>query len=236
MTDSLNTYPTDQSTWFEVSIDETSLWYWPFIQIDWNYKIDTEAGVDGGIIEASYDDGQTWKNVFSDPEFEPFVVGDFETDTLFNGQIGLTGVADWQWMAVCWGTFNGDLPLNPESIKVRITFVSDSIDTQQDGLMLDDIQVITQVIGSTSNQTIKPISVFPNPTTDLLFFDLEELNEEAITIQVYDNMGQLVQTKALNPFMEERPYISVKDLRVGNYSVLVRSEEVVFRTRFVKKE
>ena len=65
MTDSVDMYPTNQSTWFEFTLDENTLLFWPYIQIDWDYKIDVEDGVDGCIIENSYDDGQTWLNVFS---------------------------------------------------------------------------------------------------------------------------------------------------------------------------
>ena len=113
MTDSVDMYPTNQSTWFEFTLDENTLLFWPYIQIDWDYKIDVEDGVDGCIIENSYDDGQTWLNVFSDPNFKPFVVGSFVTDTLFNGQIGLTGIGDWQWMAICWGTYTCLLYTSP---------------------------------------------------------------------------------------------------------------------------
>ncbi len=235
MTDSINNYPINQSASFELSINESTLFDFPYIQIDWNYKLDTEDGVDGGLIETSYDGGQTWTNVFTDPEFRPFIVGDFATDTLFNGQVGLTGVADWSWMAICWGTYFGELPILNDDIKVRFTFVSDSIDTQQEGWMLDDFQTQVQVIGSTFNQEIIPITVFPNPTTDLLFFNLEEGREETKIIEIYDNIGQLVFTKELNPFMERRPSISVKNLRLGNYNILVRSREKIFGSKFVKR-
>jgi len=236
MTDSLNNYPIDQSTWIEFTIDEQTLLTWPYIQIEWTYKIDVEEGVDGGIIETSYDNGLTWKNVFSDPEFRPFVVGDYETDTLFNGQVGVTGVADWNWMAVCWGTYEGQLPDNPASIKVRYTFVSDSIDTQQEGWMLDDIFVRVGVIGNTTNQKINPISVHPNPTSDRLFLDLEGIEVNNISIQIYNTAGQLVHSKDLEVFMDSRPSISVAGLENGRYTLFINSEELVMRSTFLKME
>ena len=138
-------------------------------------------------------------------------------------------------MAICWGTYFGELPIINEDIKVRFTFISDSIDTQQEGWMLDDFQTQIQIIGSTSSLEIIPITVFPNPTTDLLFFNIEEGREETKIIEIYDNLGQLVQKTELNPFMEQEPSTSVKDLRLGTYNILIRSGEEVFGSRFVKR-
>ena len=48
-----------------------------------------EDGVDGGIIEASYDHGKIWLNVLGDTIFRPLVVGQLDWDTLFNHQVGV---------------------------------------------------------------------------------------------------------------------------------------------------
>lgn len=235
MTDSLNTYPINQTTWFEVEVNEFTLWSWPEIQLEWYYKADLEQGIDGGIIETSYDDGLTWKNVFSDPDFLPEMVGSFEIDTLFNGQVGITGVtSDWNWMAICWGNFIGELPINPSSIKVRYTFVSDSNDTQQDGWMMDNFTTQSEIIGSTTSQNAQLIKAFPNPTTDALYFDSDEFNQTDLKVHIYNNAGQLVEYQKLNTVVGGNPFIFTNHLDLGMYNVVIETEEVIFRTSFVK--
>ena len=94
LTDTLNSYPPNTSSTFILEIDEDVLFGFPFIQVEWQQKFDVEIGVDGGIVEASYDGGVTWQNVLSDTVYRPFVVGSYQIDPLFNGEIGFTGMLD----------------------------------------------------------------------------------------------------------------------------------------------
>ena len=237
LTDSVNTYPIDQSTWFEIELDDNTTYSWPFIQIGWQYKADMEQGVDGGIIEASYDNGQTYRNIFSDPDFVPEIVGSFETDTLFNGEVGITGTTDdWQWMAICWGTYNGTLPIAPDFIQIRYTFVSDSTDTQQEGWMMDNFITEIAVVGSTTNRVVQPMKVFPNPTVDALYFELDEINDPNAKIMVYNNAGQLVIKEKLDLRSMVRQSISTKNLPAGMYKVLIETEDDTFQASFVKSK
>lgn len=236
VTDSLNSYPIGQSRWFELELNQNTTWSWPYIQIEWFYKADMEEGVDGGIIETSYDDGQSWKNIFSDPDFRPTLVGDYNIDTLFNGQIGITGTTDWSWMAICWGTYEGELPDYPNNIKIRYTFVSDSTDTQQEGWMLDNFLSIVEIIGSTSDETPESFLIYPNPTTDDLYFDLSELNQNEASLYIYNDKGLLVGREEFNGLSVETSFISTAHLPSGKYTALLKSGDSVFRSSFMKME
>ena len=238
MTDTLSAYPIDTDASFIVEIKNLSMNYWPYIQLEWFYKMDFEDGVDGGIIEVSYDLGQTWSNIFTDTIYRPEIVGAYPWKTLHNHQAGLTGTSELSWMGICWGTAIGTPPSNNlEEVHVRFTMSSDSIDTQQEGWLIDNLNVPTLVIGSTSNRiSFKKMSVYPNPGIDEIELNLTEVINEDVDIYIYDNLGKLVYSKKTPMFGEISHKVNVSNLQQGTYYVIVKGEEVQYHQKFVKLE
>lgn len=237
ISDSIETYGVNMKSTFIVRMNEFSVWGFPYIQLEWMQKTDFEDGVDGGVIETSYDDGLTWSNVFDDPNFRPFVVGSFLSDSLHTDQMGITGVTDWSWVAICWGTNTGTPPENLYEILVRFTLVSDSVDTNQEGWMIDNMAVYGGIIGSVDEQAlINPISIYPNPTSDFVNIDLTELNGRNAIIEIFDSTGSRLHSDYISLAGTESYTLDVNDYMSGVYFVMLRVDGKLHQQKFIKEE
>ncbi len=236
VTDVFNTYPPYHSSSFHVDFSEISLQTFPFIQISWQQKLDFESGADGAMIELSYDGGETWSNVFTDPVYRPFVVGlyDIEVDTLSNGEVGMTGTSDWEFIAVCWGQFEGTQPDFVDQLRVRFTMISDENDTQQDGWMIDNINMQIDILGVVTDDLVrKEIKVYPNPVEDNLMLEFEEMISPDSKIEIYDLSGKKHQSET--PYLVNGTHTTyVGNLIPGIYQVMVKNEEGIYYQKFVK--
>jgi len=130
-------------------------------------KYDFEKNVDGSLLETSHDNGQTWQNIIFDPVItenlrEEYYTFYKSTDTIssFGGQPGFTGkFLSGGYSEICWfdeGFF--------DTMLVRFTFASDSVDSGNEGWLLDDFNfgiIIEDYIKLHAD--IPVIQAFPNP-------------------------------------------------------------------------
>ncbi len=79
---------------------------------------------------------------------------------------------------------------------------------------------------------IKEISIYPNPVKEKLYIQLEEISNDPLTIQIYDQMGKLVYTNEINP-NSDRFDISVNNLVSGAYTLLMFNTEKGFQSKFI---
>lgn len=80
------------------------------------------------------------------------------------------------------------------------------------GFDLDAVGVIHQLTTSIEVSEIESLfSIFPNPTTDVVYIQ----NSEAGTLQLYNNLGQLVKKQELNALYNE---LNLSNLSSGIYS------------------
>lgn len=176
ITDTVNTYPINNTSSFIVSYPN-----WDCAEIQGYYYCDTDSLNDYGIIELSTDFGQTWINL---------------TDSIHNDPLAtnltLTGRSNgWQHFYI--GFYNYINFNQEDSLLVKFTFISDSIDTQHDGLMFDNLAFC--IAANTQNlYQLNDLKVFPNPTSDLLNFQFEELIDNA-EIRIYSSIGQLIENQ-----------------------------------------
>ena len=234
MTDTVNTYPINTDASFIVEFGEKALYEFPYLQLEWFQEIDFEEGVDGGIIDVSYDGGESWLNIFNDTTFLPELVGSYTWDTLHNGQAGLTGVKGLSWMAICWGNPTGQLPQNVTNLQVRFTMTSDSLDTAQDGWLIDNFVLGFGFIGSTANQiNFKAINVSPNPTTGVIRYSMDDEVSQDATIYIYDNLGKLVLNRSGQLAGGQIQELAIPDLSAGIYYMFIKTEDEVYRQKVV---
>ncbi|MEZ4918954.1 MAG: hypothetical protein R2792_07575 [Saprospiraceae bacterium] len=180
VTDTLEQYIPGQLSRCTVSIDSQTLgwapWAWPRYIFMFAWKMDADPDFAGGFIEASYDGGMHWENIFSDTVYQIVFFGDGSIDTLWNGELGFTGTSDdWQMGLICWGALDylPTVPPLPERIELRFSFDSDSMATPGDGWMLDNLEAWPEVI-----HTVKELEsmmeaeeahrIYPNPASDYI--------------------------------------------------------------------
>ncbi len=178
ITDTINMYPTNDTSSFIIKYFSGNC---PSIQ--GVYYSDTDSLNDYGMIEISVDSGQTWINILED------------SILLHNEKPILTGNSNgWQNFGFYLGDYSPHF--GNYSFLLKFTFISDSIETQQEGLMFDDLFFC--ISGNTKNlYQLNTLKVFPNPATDLLSFQLEEPINNA-EIRIYSTIGQLITTQNIN--------------------------------------
>ena len=92
VTDTINTYPKNIDNHFLLSIPaEDSSWYEGILSF--YHKFNTDTLADGGLIEVSYDQGQTWKNILDDKNHisKNFIGLYTENDTIIGNNQAFSG-------------------------------------------------------------------------------------------------------------------------------------------------
>jgi serine protease AprX len=102
---------------------------------------------------------------------------------------------------------------------------------RQAGMMGQFLVVPPEFVGLNENLVLaNSILVYPNPTTDLIRFNLVA-NEELVDIRIINNSGQVVYKKN-NCNVGE---VDVSFLENGNYYLLIKSNEHFYNANFIKK-
>lgn len=193
ITDSINNYPTSNFSFFEFIPYEDDEYMFDFqLFLGFSHKYDTDTLKDGGFLTISFDNGETYQNIIDFPEgqFYDGYPGDgtdelnlyTETDTLFSGERGFSGRSDgWVSTMLGWTVW----PIQPnrggsaDTIRFRFNFISDTVENNREGWMIDDIYLFNVDVGSsTTNQNQIQFKLFPNPASNRLMVQTEKVYQD----------------------------------------------------------
>ncbi len=196
LTDTINNYPINDSSSFYLWYTDHYPGWWPNIRFQ--FKIDSDSLNDFGIIEVSPDQGQTWINPLLETQAYNFewYVSYSQVDWLPNDSILFTGTTD-SWKTLNLTLFGWDEHfVSNDSILFRFSFFSDSIETNQNGWVIDDIHMF-DFFSSVKEVTVTLQSqVYPNPVTDNITIKLQNANVRSIELTITDEKGQIVLRKS----------------------------------------
>ncbi|MFT6176081.1 MAG: hypothetical protein ACJAZC_002667 [Cryomorphaceae bacterium] len=189
ITDSINDYPISNNSFFDfIPLQDEEFEFELQLFIGFSHKFDTDTLKDGGFLTISFDNGETFQNVIDFPEgqFYDGYPGDgtdelniyTETDTLFNGERGFSGRSDgWVSTMLGWTVW----PIQPnrggstDTIRLRFNFISDTLENNREGWMIDDIYLFNIDVGSsTTNQNQIQFKLFPNPASKRIMVETEK--------------------------------------------------------------
>jgi len=201
LTDTINPYPINNSSSFQFTIVPWEPW--GILAIQWKQKLDMDAGSDGGIIEFSVDAGTTWENAY----FSPFVYNfygyqDENFVELPNGDIAFSGTdSTWRDIWLCyemsWLDWN-------DSIMVRFTFVSDSLNNNREGWMIDNMLVHRTIVHTINEvDSEKYFNIYPNPADEIIHIETRKTQDFHI-------IEQMVLVNSLGQIVDEWKYIPIK--------------------------
>lgn len=131
-------------------------------------------------------------------------------------------------------TFEWTAPTNSEG---DVTFYAAVNATNNDNnLTGDQIVTTTETVSFTSagiseNQLIS-FAVYPNPTTDYVVLKGKAAELQNATIQIFNNLGQVVLKSQLNDNLNE---IDVTNLDKGIYTIQLKSGDKLGTHQFIKK-
>ena len=219
ITDSINPYPTSNHSYveFHVKKPEWANLYglcWSYFHFGFYFKIDTDTLVDGFYVEISFDGGQSFANVQDTnlvkqlPNSPQHIYGFVYMENTLNNGYGISGCIDSTTHVPYWPSFNieyswSDLHgFDVDYAVVRINFVSDSIETNKKGVLIDEVYIgVTDMcnIGIVDNIDISSnVQLHPNPIDEnsAINFYNPDCNEHLL--DVFNNNGVLIFSKKLN--------------------------------------
>jgi hypothetical protein len=238
ITDTINNYPTMVDDYFLLSIPTKNNFYsWAEGILSFYHKYQTDSLYDGGMIEISYDGGESWRNVLYDHAFLSFVSTGLysESDTIIGCLPAFTGTSyEWKYTELHWvwyglvkkttGEING-LPA------LRFRFISDSIDTGKDGWLIDNVVFRGyDVSGSFENRIPEAVKVFPNPISNFLSIEAANYIENVI-FKLYGFDGKLLSIIPVNDHQK----VDVTNLSQGIYFFTIEKDNVIINSgRIIK--
>ncbi len=221
LTDTINSYPNSDSSSFYFTVDP-SLFTFGILALSWNQKLDYENGSDGGLIEYTVDGGTTWSNIFNNPYvYNLYGYDSVNQDTLSDGTAVFTGT-DEEWKNV-WLCFDVSWLSNADSLVVKFTSISDSIDTNQEGWMIDNLyESITFIHTLTEAPQKKYLEVYPNPSSGQVFIQTQKRSDYHIIeqMELSDSSGKILKHYNTVP---TKFNIDISDLPKGIYYLKVQT-------------
>lgn len=220
VTDTLNTYPTNNSSSLLLKIptdffgDRLDI-----IAIQWSQKLDLELEKDKAIVEFSTDNGIEWEYAIKNPYVYNFFGADSSNvaDSCFTG-------TDSTWKDI-WFCFDNNYMSQFDSLMVKFTLSSDSVDTHQDGWMIDNLSIHPTFIHTVNEIPMDEyMQVSPNPTNGIVNivsqkqgFDQFHIIED---MRLYSSDGKLVRSWQNIP---TKFHINIADQPKGIYHLQVKT-------------
>lgn len=226
ITDSTESYPTLVDDYFLLSIPSSEDFYsWPEGILSFYHKYQTDSLFDGGLIEISYDGGESWTNLVDDVNnVESNFIGLYsDTDTIEGGIPAYTGSSDdwnyaefhWIWVAL----LKSAIPEIEALPILKFRFISDENDSQKDGWMIDQIVFRGyDYSGGIDRSNHKNIEIYPNPCSDFIYLDFPQDCER---VNIYNIDGKLITARESNGIKQ----IDVSELSPGIYYYVVHDNE-----------
>ena len=261
ITDSINSYPTNIHSVMEFHIEKpewTQLYgfCWSNLIFGFSFACNTDTLKDGFYLEISFDGGNSFVNVMNEDavlntENGPDEIGmtNFSQSSvlrdsipgysglIYNSDEWIQGENVYSYMESLsfeywWDNVNGHIV--DEAI-VRLHFISDSIDSGKQGVMIDNVIIDVvewcNYIGISDDSNVCDAKIYPNPISDnsiLRFRNDESLITEII---IYSSMGKEVyRYKTTNNEFN----LGNIDFASGVYTAIILNKNYNKNIKFVK--
>jgi hypothetical protein len=196
--------PNDTSSFIfrELITSQLSAGYFAFF-VEGYFKINSDTISDYGYIEFSPNNGISWHKL---SPMISYPNGSNKIDSIFTGNTN-----GWAYFGSFVGGYNYNIQ-SGDTVAYRFTFISDSVQTNKEGWILDNIgfDFIGESVPEIENANL--INISPNPTNNNLIINRNPTNTKEI-IQVFNYTGQIVLE---NSNFKGR-YIDTRQLQNGFY-------------------
>ncbi len=209
VTDTINSYPTnDTSSFIIINVATGDGFVWPHtVILAGEYYVNSDTLTDFGTIEFSPDNGTTWVDLINDTAYSSYLSWQLPIPTLTGNSNGWQYF--WVHLAQLGPVFNIQ---NGDTVLYRFTFFSDSVQTNKDGLMFDDLHFEDYVEDIEEIQNDNLISIYPNPVKDRLSIQTNQISS-SVSIQIINYQGQILYN---NDYFHEK-FIDIQHLINGLY-------------------
>ena len=229
ITDTSDNYKSNIISSFNLKI---CLGYADYYEMQFWHKYDFEQNSDGGIVETSYDNGQTWQNILFDTVIQNNINNPVEdivnfydiTDTIssYGNQPGFTGLQSEYKASLIRFTANPDMYL--DTLLLRFTISTDSVDAQNEGWMVDDFEFGGGIYETIKNHLSVPeLLLYPNPAQTFLIIESDEQNISHVSVLTI--LGETVIGKKGNNITT----LNIENLVPGYYLIICENSNNKFR-------
>ncbi len=218
LTDTLNPYPINDTSSFIIlypiplSIQAVISHSLRFL-----YKIDSDTLSDFGKVEMSMDKGISWI--------------DLSDSVFWNGSSSpiLTGNSgSWKNYSLYFDyNFSQNINSSTDTLLYKFTFISDSIQTNKDGWMIDDIWIADAYENVDKLSKLNKVNIYPNPVNDVINVSVNKSN---YTVNIYGLDGKLIYTDA------NTKQIDMSAFANGIYQVVIITDNQILETIKVVKQ
>ncbi|MCW3071833.1 MAG: hypothetical protein JWO44_1723 [Bacteroidetes bacterium] len=221
VTDTINNYPVNNTSTFYFNV--VPFMTHGILGIQWQQKLDMDKKTDGGIVEFSIDYGATWQNAFNNPHVYNFFGYDPQNqDTLSTGEYAFSGTdSTWRDVWLCYDM--SWMSTVVDSIKVRFTFKSDSVNNNREGWMIDNMNAHVTIIHPVKEVgSADYFNIYPNPAKNIINIQLKDTHEYHIIehMELYNSAGKLMQEWKNIPV---RYWFSTENFPSGVYYLKIKT-------------
>lgn len=241
ITDTIYPYLANNHSYFDVKIGSNFNSPYGNRIVGFKHKFDTDSLKDGGYIEASYDNGKTWTNVINqNSDSKPAWFGTenmySNKDSLLNGKIGFSGKSKgWTYSRIQW-VWVYVMKTIPDTVILRFNFISDSIQTNKAGWMIDDLMISRVDQGSSVNNISEHATYFeitPNPMNENSRIQIIGNSRINYTVSVLNILGQTIKNIEI---INQEAILTNENLKQGIYFVQLKNENQIFETKKIVVE
>lgn len=188
VTDTLNDYPINDTSSFIIEHIADLGFSMPHdVIFSGYYFVNSDTLTDYGLIEFSPDNGGIWIDLINDPTYSPYIIWLTPKPILTGNSIGGWSqfAANLSGLGPFFGIQTGD------TVLWKFTFVSDPIQTNNDGLMFDNLSIWDvppigiEELNSASKDIIKITDLMGRQTADKPNTTLIYIYSDGTTEKVY---------------------------------------------------
>jgi hypothetical protein len=237
ITDTANAYPPNSDEYVDVRFQNP-----PFnIRFAFWHRFDTDTLADGGYIEVSYDEGQSWQDIRQpDPNNHPIFMDMYgiygSSSDLGNGKKGFSGRSGDTMLSIIEWVWDMPLKMKPASTWLRFYFYSDSNDNPKEGWMIDRMETSYFDPGGGFDDLANPhrIKAYPNPGNGVYMLEFLTESGSMYELVVYDFQGKEILKQAING--QKQAALDLSEYPSGMYFYTLMEEgKVVYADRLVKE-
>jgi hypothetical protein len=195
VTDTLNSYPKSDTSVFTIieQRGQSRSHFGMVVHIRFKFKLQIDSG-EIAKVELSGDRGLHWINVMTED-----TTYDFDWDgPKPRLDTTNTGWSDFKMDYRIWANAlpsNGQYPnyYTSDTMLFRFTFISDSIQTNKDGWMMDNFDFADYAEGIETVRNNNLISIYPNPSDGMLYIKNNSLRtSKTQSVSIFNLLGQNV--------------------------------------------
>ncbi|MDH4473868.1 MAG: T9SS type A sorting domain-containing protein [Fluviicola sp.] len=195
VTDTANSYPINANSSFMIKhVADLGFAMPNFVSFSGVYRVDSDSLSDYGMIEFSPDNGTTWVDLVDQGQYDAMIHwGNMGIES----QVPvLTGNSNgWKNFSVLFLQLELFFSIEVgDTVLFKFSFISDAIDNNRDGLMFDSLRIEdTPPVNVIEQELESSLRIYPNPANSILTIDYSNVEDDELTIEIYNHLGVKVE-------------------------------------------